>query len=144
MKSKKTLIRVIGIVAILAVIAALLGVYYTFREQPENPNMGPSSDENTEFDGKNVTIEIVGSDGESVKYEITTHAQYLKGAMDEAEGLTYEQTDGMVMVVNGERADYTLDGAYWGFYVNGEYCNYGIDSQPVNDGDEFKIEYTKA
>ena len=31
---------------------------------------------------------------------------------------------------------------YWSFYVNDEYCNYGIDSQPVHDGDKFRIEYT--
>ena len=28
-----------------------------------------------------------------------------------------------------------------GFYVNGEYCMYGIDSQPVNDEDMFEIVY---
>ena len=31
--------------------------------------------------------------------------------------------------------------AYWGFYINGEYCSYGIDSQPVSDGDIFEIVY---
>ena len=34
-------------------------------------------------------------------------------------------------------------GAYWGFSVNGQYCNYGIDEQPVEDGDAFVIAYTK-
>ena len=110
-----------GVVAIVVVIAALLGVYYAFREQPSNQNAGPSADGVTERIAKSVTIEVV-----------------------EAEGLSFETTDGMVMVVNGKRADYVLDGAYWGFYVNGEYCNYGISDQPVNDGDEFRIEYTKA
>ncbi|MEE0967314.1 MAG: DUF4430 domain-containing protein, partial [Bacilli bacterium] len=44
--------------------------------------------------------------------------------------------------VNGVTADYNTDGAYWGFYVNEEYCNYGIDQQPVNDQDAFQIVYT--
>ena len=50
----------------------------------------------------------------------------------------------MVDTVNGVRADYEADGAYWSFCVNGEYCNYGIDTQPVEDGDVFSIVYTSA
>jgi len=79
---------------------------------------------------------------------VQTDAEYLRQVMDEAEGLTYGGADSeygiMIDSINGVRADYTLDGAYWSFYVNGEYCNYGIDTQPVADGDVFKIEYTLA
>ena len=68
--------------------------------------------------------------------------------MDDADGLTYEGEDSTygftVSVVNGESAVYDVNGAYWSFYVNDEYCNYGIDSQPVNDGDVFSIVYTPA
>lgn len=49
----------------------------------------------------------------------------------------------MVTVVNGVSADYNVDGSYWAFYVNDEYCQFGVDEQPVNDKDTFKIEYTK-
>ena len=48
----------------------------------------------------------------------------------------------MINTVNGETADFNTDGAYWSFYVNGEYCNYGISEQPVEDGDAFQIIYT--
>ena len=68
--------------------------------------------------------------------------------MDEAKGLKYSGTESeyglMVEVVNDETAIYTQNGAYWSFYVNGEYCNYGIESQPVEDGDAFQIIYTKG
>ena len=30
------------------------------------------------------------------------------------------------------------------FYVNDEYCNYGVSEQPVEDGDKFSIVYTLA
>ena len=77
-----------------------------------------------------------------------TDAEYLRQAMEEADGLTFSGAESeygmMVDTVNGERADYSLDGAYWSFYVNGEYCNYGIDTQPVLDGDAFAITYTLA
>lgn len=48
----------------------------------------------------------------------------------------------MVDTVNGEKAVYEDDGAYWAFTVNGEYCNYGVSEQPVADGDKFEIIYT--
>ena len=77
-----------------------------------------------------------------------TDAEYLRQAMDEADGLTYggseSDTGMMVDTINGLRADYTADKAYWSFYINGEYCNFGIDQQPIADGDQFKIEYTAA
>ena len=50
----------------------------------------------------------------------------------------------MINKINGQSAVYDTDGAYWSIYVNGEYGQYGADSQPVNDGDAFKFEYTLA
>lgn len=91
---------------------------------------------------KDITIEVINKAKESIVYELSTDAKFLRQAMEEAEGLTFDVTDGMVLTVNGEVADYNVDASYWGFYVNGEYCNYGIDTQPVIDGDEFTIEYT--
>ncbi len=91
---------------------------------------------------KDITIEVINKAKESIVYELSTDAEFLRQAMEEAEGLTFDVTDGMVLTVNGEVADYNVDASYWGFYVNGEYCNYGIDTQPVIDGDEFTIEYT--
>lgn len=97
---------------------------------------------------KNITIEVVSADQKSIVYNVSTEAEFLRGAMDEADGLEYTGEEGdyglMIQTVNGELADYNTNGAYWSFYVNGEYCNYGVDSQPVNDGDEFMIAYTIA
>jgi len=133
MKANMKKILGIGIVAVLVIAFAV--VFFTFRESPVEGS-------------KAITIEVVGSAAQSTVYELKTDAEYLRQAMEEAEGLTFEGTEGeygmMVSTVNGETADYNVDMSYWAFYVNGEYCNYGIDSQPVLDGDAFKIEYTKA
>ena len=97
---------------------------------------------------KNIIIEVKDSEGNVTTYEVTTDAEFLRQAMDEAEGLTYSGTDSeygmMVEVVNDEQAIYTVDNAYWAFYVNGEYGQYGIDSQPVTDGDTYSIVYEAA
>ena len=129
--NKKKIILGTGIFAVL--IVALVAAWITFGQKPVEGS-------------KEITIEVVNSQKESEVYTLKTDALFLEEAMNEAEteGLTYECENGMVITVNGERADYNKDGAYWGFFVNDEYAQYGIAEQPVEDGDAFKIEYTKA
>lgn len=121
-----------GVVALVAVIAVLAAVFFTFREKPVEGS-------------KAITIEVVDNAQESTVYELNTDAEYLRQAMEEAEGLSFSGTESeyglMVDTVNDILADYSVDGAYWSFYVNDAYCNYGIDTQPVEDGDAFLIKY---
>ena len=130
-KSKKTLIA--GLAALVVLISVLAVIFIKFREKPVEGS-------------KSITIEVVDKEGESKAYELKTDAEYLRQAMEEAEGLTFSGAESdygmMVDTVNDLTADYPTDGAYWSFYVNGEYCNYGIDTQPVADGDAFSIVYT--
>lgn len=125
---------VLGVAALIAVIAVLIGVYSAFGAEAVAGS-------------KDITIEVVNKAAESTMYELSTDAEFLRQAMEEAEGLTFEGEEGpyglTISSVNGEIADFNVDGSYWGFYVNEEYCNYGVDSQPVMDGDAFKIVYTK-
>ena len=48
----------------------------------------------------------------------------------------------MIETVNDCTADWDKDHAWWSVYVNGELANYGVDQQPVNDGDVFCLQYT--
>ena len=135
MEKKQNKKVILGVVAFLVVVVILGAVYYFTR--PE-----------TSKGAKEVGITVVDAEGEKTEYIINTDAEYLQQAMDDAkeEGLTYSGTEGeyglMVDTVNGEKAVFEEDGAYWGFTVNGEYCNYGIAEQPVADGDTFEIIYT--
>ena len=128
---------IIGVAALVVLIAALAVVYALFIAKPVEGS-------------KSITIEVVNSAEESTIYELHTDAEYLIEAMEEAgkQGLSFSGEEGpygmMVDTVNEERADYTLDGAYWSFTVNGEYSNYSIDTQPIMDGDAFGIIYTLA
>lgn len=119
--------------ALIAVVALLIGVYAAFGAKAV-------------VGSKDITIEVVNKASESTMYELSTDAEFLRQAMEEADGLTFDGTESeyglMISAVNGEVADYNVDASYWSFYVNDEYCNYGIDTQPVMDGDAFKIVYT--
>ena len=119
---------IIAIIAFVLVIAAVASAYFVFV---------PKAKEGS----KTVTIEVTDDKGETEKYTVKTDALYLNEAMEDA-GITYEAEDTYVNTVNGITADYDRDQSYWGFYVNDEYCNYGIFEQPVNDGDSFSIIYT--
>lgn len=126
--------KILKLVAVIALIAAMAFAFVTFSEKPVEGT-------------KAITIEVVDNNQQSKTYSLKTDAQYLRQAMDEADGLTYDGSDGpygfSISTVNGVVADWNVDQSYWAFYVNDEYCNYGVDSQPVNDLDAFKIVYMK-
>lgn len=130
-KNKKL---IAGVAVLVVLVAVFVGVFLVFRPK-------------TTEGAKSITIEVVDNNAASTLYEVNTDAEYLRQAMDEARGLEYSGTEGeyglMVETVNGVTADWNVDQSYWSFWVNGEYCNYGIDSQPVVDGDAFQIIYTK-
>jgi len=134
MTEKKKLNKkaLIGVIIMVAVIAMMAVMFMTFRAKPVQGS-------------KEIVIEVVDNAQKTTTYELKTDAEYLEQAMNEAEGLTYSGTEGpyglMIDTVNGVVADYSVDGGYWSFYVNGEYCNYGISEQPVLDGDVFTIKY---
>ena len=136
-KKKRKGLLILGI-SILAVLIGLFVILFAL--------FGPKTAEGS----KNVTLSVVSENGDSTAYETKTDALVLQELMDELkdEGFTYGGAESeyglMVDTINGVRADYTLDGAYWSFYVNDAYCNYGISEQPVNDGDAFSIVYTPA
>ena len=138
MKNNKKPI-IIGVTVLVALIAIFAVVFFVNKPQ-------------TSKGGKNITIEVTGSNGETADYELSTDAEFLKQAMDELaadnEQFSYSGTDSeygmMVEYVNDERALYAEDGAYWALYVNGEYGQYGVDSQPVTDGDTYTWTYEKA
>ena len=128
--NKKTLI----VAVVLVLVAALLvGVYYLTRP-------GTSKGE------KAFTLEIVHADGTSKKLPMKSSEEYLG---------TYLQNEGIISgemgqyglyikIVDGEKAVYEEDNAYWGFYVDGEYAVTGIDLTPIEDGRTYKLEYTKG
>ena len=124
------------IIALLLAAVMVAGMLFAYSAFSEKPTEGI----------KEITIEVVDNEEKSTVYDVKTDAEYLIGAMEDAEGLTFNGSESQygftVSEINGITADFTVDSSYWAFYVNGEYCNYGISEQPVNDGDAFRIVYS--
>lgn len=132
---KKNQKIIISVVVVVALIAVLLGVYTFFKPKATTGS-------------KEYTVNVVDAEGTTVTYNGTTDAQYLSELMDELveEGdFSYVGEAGeyglYITTINDITADYVTDGAYWSIYVNGEYGQYGADSQPVTDGDEYSFVY---
>lgn len=127
----------IGIGALVLLIAVLACVYYF---------LGPRGTKGA----KEYTLEVVNDVGETTTYTGHTDQEFLRPALEElqeAEDFTIEGEESeyglFVKTVNGVTADFAVDGAYWALYVNDEYGNYGVDSQPVTDGDTYALRYEK-
>lgn len=129
---KKNTKIIIAVVAVLALAGIMLGVYFATR--PE-----------TAAGAKAIAVEVIHADQSSKTFTYHTDAEYL-GEVLLAEGLV-EGEQGQyglyIHVVDGERAVFEEDGAYWALMVNGEYAVTGVDSTPIQDGDSFQLVYTK-
>lgn len=126
---------IIGAVILVVLLAAFAVIYVVF---------GPKAAQGS----KEYILKVVDDNGETTEYTGHTDAEYLRGALEELEksdDLTIEGEESdyglFIDTVNGVTADYSKDKAYWALYVNGEYGNYGVDSQPLTDGDIYSLVY---
>ncbi len=90
-----------------------------------------------------VTMEM---ENKSIVFTIKTNAATVKDALAEHNLIDGEQQSAGYMMshLNGVRADWTLDGAYWAFYQNGEYMMTGIDTTPITGDGAYEFVYTRA
>ena len=151
--NSKILLSVLALVLIAAMALGFAACgNKTNAQEPDTTPMQSTQPSSTEEPAtqigqgeKSFTFEVTDKDGGKTVFDIKTDADTVGAALIENKLVSGSESEYglMVTVVNGETADFNVDGSYWAFYINDEYCNYGIDSQPVADGDSFKIEYTK-
>ena len=128
MKNKK---MVLILVALVAVIAAMMGVFAMTR---------PEAVEGS----KDVTILIVHKDGTTKELKYGTDHEYLADLLLEKElvtgyaseeyGFTIESVDGVVL-------DWSKDNAYWALYEGEEYATTSAAGIVLTDGGVYKLVY---
>jgi len=128
MKNKKL---IVAVVALVLVVAALLGIYVATR---------PEAVEG----GKEITVTVVHGDGSSKDFVYHTDEEYL-GPVILAEGLV-EGKEGPygleISAVDGETADWNVNQSYWALYVGDDYATTGADGVVLTDGGVYKLVYT--
>ena len=93
-----------------------------------------------------ITVQVTGADGKTVTFTVNTDEETVGAALlglgviagDNSEYGLYVKT------VNGETADYDKDGAYWAFYINGEYASVGVDYAAPEAGATYGFQVEKA
>ena len=128
MKNKKL---ILAAVALVLVIAAMLGIYFATR---------PATSQGS----KTITVTVVHADGAEKKVTIRTDAEYLAEALL-AENLVIGEDSqyGLnIHTVDGEKASWEANQSYWALFIGEDYATTGVAQTPVNDGDSFKLVYT--
>lgn len=130
MKNKKILLAVLALVVIAGL---MLGIYMV-------------TSETTLFGNKKITVTVVHGDKSEKTFTYYTDADYLGDVLTGEKLVEGEQgAYGLyIKVVDGERAVYELDKAYWAIYIGEESAMTGADQIVIHDGDSFQLVYTGA
>ena len=91
-------------------------------------------------------FKVVDLEGNEKSFDIKTDAKTVGEALLNEELISGTTGDYGLMVdtVNGIKYDYTADGAYWAFYIDGEMAMTGVDSTNIVDGATYSFVATKA
>ena len=127
---KNTKKIVLAVVALIAAVAVLLGVYAATRKPAQAGT-------------KTITVDVVLTDGSDTVSTLTTDAEYLRGALEEAGMIEGSESEyGLfVTTVNGVTADDAKQ-QWWCFTKGGEMLMTGVDDTPIADGEQYEISLT--
>lgn len=123
-----------GVTALLLVCVLALAMFGVWKSRQTEPVEGV----------KTVTVEVTHSDGNEKTFTYETEEEYL-GALLEDEGLISgtESAYGLfVDTVDGEKADYDRDGAWWRLTCQGNDAETGADAVLLEDGGVYGWVYT--
>ncbi len=125
---------VIAVVALVLVAALMLGIYWLTRNGKHM------------LGSKDITVTVVYADGTDKVFTYHTDAQFLGTVLTESGLVEGDQgAYGLyIKKVDGHRAVYELDQAYWQVFVGEEAAMTGADQIELHDGDSFKLVYTHA
>lgn len=131
MDKKKILFGAAAVAVFCVLAAGLWGLWQSSR--PE-----------TAAGEKNVTVEVVHSDGSRAEFQYRTEREYL-GELLQAEGLIQGEDSEFglfVKTVDGESVDFDRDQSWWKLTCNGTDAETGADSVVLRDGDVYEWTYT--
>ena len=127
-KTKKLLI--IGIVILAVLVAAFVIIWGVTR--PE-----------TSQGAKEIIVIVDYGNDTSDTFEIDTDAEFLREAIEEEVGLEGDESEFGLFIhtVNGVTADESLQ-QWWCITKGGESVMSGVDTTPIEDGDQFELTLT--
>lgn len=126
-KNKKI---ILGVVALVAVVAILLGVWFGTRPD-------------TVEGAKALTVTVIHGDSSEKIFDIHTDAEYLAEALVENGIVEDNQSDyGLyILTADGETADESNQ-EWWCLTKGGESMMTGASDTPIADGESYELTFT--
>ena len=132
---------------IVTLLVIMLMLFTSCQKKAEGLWGNAKYNENTALgNGSKTLTVIVEAEEKKVVFTIKTDKETVGEALLEHSLIEGEiQQYGMyIKAVNGIKADYDTDKAYWSFNKNGEYMMTGVDSTIFSDGEQYELVYTKG
>lgn len=144
--------KIIALLLVLVMALSLVACAPTADNNETTANNTETTADNTETTGKtesamkSFTVTVVYADGTSKDFKYESDEEFV-GPVLQADGLIEGKVGqyGLeISTVDGIKAVYAEDGAYWAVYEGEEYAMQGIDTTPIVDGGVYKLVYTLA
>ena len=128
-------------VSLLLALAALLCLMACSRGSAEGlwENATYRKDATVGEGSKEVKVDVVIGE-EFITLTVKTDEELLGNALYK-EGLINDAD--FFDTVNGVKADWNADKAYWGFYKGDEYMLVGVNQTSISGGEHYRLVYTK-
>ena len=116
---------------------------------PQSSSAAAAQDADAEVLGEGETIfalTVTDGDGKTTAYQIHTDETTVGAALQSLGLIEGEESEYGLYVksVCGITADYDTDGAYWAFYIDGEYASTGVDSTEIVPGSSYALRVEKG
>lgn len=115
----------VAVVALAAVAALLLGIWYVSRPQVQEGS-------------KTLVVEIVHADGSAKEFICHTDEEYL-GPVLVAEGLIEGEEGPYGLYITAADGETAEGNQWWCVTRDGQMVETGVDATPVADGDHFEL-----
>ncbi len=146
----------IALIALLAVVGLMVGIYIGTRQQPEEPKSdagssasasasdseAPSGTESQPEFARSFTLIIIHSDGSQKTLIIGTDREFLADALLDEQLIVESDSPGLYNTVDGEQADWNVNKSYWSFLIGEEYAMEGMNTTRITDGATYQLVYT--
>ncbi len=138
----------------LAVLMLVAVMAFTFTACSKEDSSGEVTDAADTAEGETSVVgegeasflfDVKFEDGTMNSYEVKTDATIVGEALVDAGLIEGEESEyGLyVKTVDGVTLDYDTDGAYWGFFIDGEMAATGVDQTELVEGATYSFEYAK-
>ncbi len=145
----KNLKKIVSLLLIFTVVLALVACKNEANQEANQTGLWANATYTQDAvfgEGEKVLTVKVEAEGKSVVFTVKTDKTTVGDALMEHSLISGDQGDyGLyIKYVNGIKADYDTDKAYWGFFKNGEYMMTGVDITEFESGQQYELVYTKG